>query len=332
MHDSCTLGKEFWMLKKIIALTSIISSIHLPLYSVLVSAETLKNNNQLLYLFYDVHEMPASKNEEDQLAGLSNYLKEREIRSDSPMSVIIEQPLEIIKQFDSNPRVTSGLQQNIESKHLKLTHIIPSEIRCASLAALYILSAKTNPMYINPKLHFSLGKRDYCLELLSLKDLKDEFNVYKTETFSFLDTIENTGIAIKQLYDYQKTLFEENIKLFDKSYAELEDLQPLLTYAQKINSDKRSNLWIATSQLFEHLFNLYLFKMIYERLKPNSETMLVSGYLHSLKISQLLRQIGFEQLKYHSKGYCPYDTEILPLEQEQLNIFKENSYSWCTVL
>jgi len=317
--------------------------IHSPAHPVLVCAEKLTNpDGKTCYIYSDAHEYPTSQDEEAQLKALTGFLENRETFFQSPLlDIFIEQPLSVATKYDPYQRVTSSLKTPyLQQQKLLTNRVIPSEIRCASLATLYMLDKIKNQQIPEKKLIFSLHDSKYSVEQLTFLNLDNEFQVNLKKLMPFLKLFygnEHLDTELKYFDNTSRTnksWLAKYYNEFKQEYKQANRQSPLLPYIEKCDSRKRSRLWTVTSQLFEHLFNLHLFKSLHRTLNNplKKEAMLISGYLHALKVSQMLHCIGFETSKYYSTGYNPYGGIINPLPANQLDLLEKDSFQECIVL
>ncbi len=277
--------------------------VHTPIYSVIVIAEKLTKNNYNQYIYYDVHPWQTLPEEEKQLDAIVTLLENRENTSEKPIDIIIEQPLSIVKLLNKSPRITGSLKKRIKKKKLTKTTIVPAEIRCASLGAMFLLQEKINPQTIFPYLEFKNKYATYLVKDITFNDLIKELYFHKKRLESFLKFISQ-----------EKTLLSNQVKLLDKYFINFKDTlnkyntpmdKPILDYAKYLknnyNEKGRINLYIKISDLFAHLFDLHLFKLMYSRLRDNQDAMLISGYMHSQKVKQMLNQLD---LFSDSNNWC----------------------------
>ena len=307
--------------------------VNLHINSVLVRAEKLEMEGKdacSQYIYYDVHAQPALDSEKKQLDELTQLLQKRELIETDPIDIIVEQPLSIVKLFDPKPRVTASLEENIKKSNLKLTQVKPAEIRCASLAALYLLQKEIDPNYIFPQLAFVNEYHQYVVEDVTFEELIKEYHFHKDRINPFLQFV----------YENETVLLDD-LELFDKYFNDfLETLKKynintdvsILTYAQKLKNERaekeRKHLWSVISLLFGHLFDVYLFNRMYEGWQNNKKVMLIAGYMHALQVSQMLNKIGLRVSKYYSTGHNPFGGAIKPLPNNQLDLFSKDFCLW----
>ncbi len=304
--------------------------IQTPINSVIVQAESLqdKTHDKNQYIYYNVHPNPPHQEEGSQLNAIADLLAKRETMNDEHLDVIVEQPLSVARLFDQQPRITGDLQKNIKERLCTKTTILQEEIRCASLGAIFMLQEQIDPQTIFPHLEFENTFAKYFVENITFNNLIEEYHFHREKMESFINqnkSLLNQEISLLERYftDFEKILKKDDIS----ENSSILDYAKILKYTN--DKDKRKNLLNKISQLFAHLFDLHLFKLMYLRLQNNKKAMLICGYLHALKVSQMLRQTtDLEISKIYSTRYDPFSGGIIePLQPNQLGLFLEGS-SW----
>lgn len=292
-----------------------------PLYSVIVKNELIDLKPLLggtthCSLLYNIHKTPHLAVDAQQLVKILKIFELREQLNQEQLNILVEQPSSIVQLFDDGLSVTANLVQ--KANFLRYTHVENAEIRCASLAALYLLKANINPLEIYPRIVIESPNNRITLDELTPRHIVDEYQHY-SRAISCAIEIYPTNIH---------TLLQRELNTLEYEFAALKNMfaeigisadERLLSVACTMYTKgiSRSLFCASISQLSSHLFELYLFKRIIEQ--KNGSIAIIAGQTHVQYVQQMLLASGTHTLRSCGQMYFPGE-KITGLDDEGFSL------------
>lgn len=249
---------------------------------------------QNIYVFHEFHH-PITEKDHEQLTSMTRALEVRSRQSTKPLHLLVEVPSLLTQTRNGSDKVTAGIINTIHS----MPSITASnvEMRCISLAALYLLSRSNNALNQENQLaqeRYNAGNRWCTLGDITFDSVLQELDRYKPivdDGFSHFPQarLQIVPQKIEKLNGYQR-IYEGTMRQYSiNPQTRIIELSKQLS-SSELGQQKRDGLYQSIDDLCNCLFDLCALRCLDYR--SPSDIALIAGALHSTWLSEGLIRLN----------------------------------------